>query len=221
MTKLLLVEDDDSVREPLAEQLRKASYHVDAVAGLTAARGAIQSNTHDLLLLDWELPDGQGIDLIRELRARGVRTPVIMLTARTEVVDKIVGLEVGADDYVTKPFEIKELVARIRARLRTPVQDPGPVLKADLLEMNLDQRSVKYRGRAVELAKMEFNLLKYFVENPGRVLERDEILDHVWGMENFPNSRTVDTHVLILRQKLSPELIETLRGVGYRFKASA
>lgn len=218
MTKLLLVEDEITVREPLAQQLSKAGFQVKSCGSLKEAEAALEAQV-DLMILDWELPDGEGIDLLRKLRMANNPVPVIFLTARADLSDKIIGLEIGADDYMTKPFETKELVARIRTRLRQ--KSPAAAKKIEIanIVMDLEAYTVTYKGRAVELAKMEFALLKFFMENPGKALARDEILNRVWGFDNFPSSRTVDTHILILRQKLSDELFETLRGIGYRFKA--
>lgn len=219
MTKLLLVEDEKTVREPLSEQLTKAGFVVTACETLANAR-ASQLQQFSIIILDWELPDGEGIDFLRELRTSGIQIPVIFLTARADLTDKIIGLEIGADDYMTKPFEVRELVARIRNRLRQRISPPSKKIEIADIVMDLDSHTVTFRGHPVELAKMEFALLKFFLENPGKALARDEILNRVWGFENFPSSRTVDVHVLILRQKLADKLFETLRGIGYRFKAS-
>lgn len=219
MTKLMLVEDDPTVREPLTQHLIKAGFSVTACASLKESRCHSLEFFH-LLILDWELPDGEGIDYLRELRASGHHLPVIFLTARTELLDKVLGLELGADDYVTKPFEIKELVARIRTRLRQKTSPRATKLEMAQIIMDLGSHRVTYKGKNVELAKMEFALLKFFLENPDKALVRDEILNKVWGFENFPSTRTVDSHILILRQKFDADLFETLRGVGYRFKVS-
>lgn len=219
MSKLLLVEDDPSVREPLQEHLQKRGFQILGCATLADAR-RIDLNTVDLIILDWELSDGHGVDFLRDLRAGGAALPVILLTARTDLMDKVVGLELGADDYITKPFQIEEVVARVRARLRSKQQAPTNKLESFGVSMDLVYRRVQFQGKDVELTKMEFNLLKFFLENPQRPLGRDEILNRVWGFESFPNSRTVDTHVRILRQKLDANLFETLHGIGYRFGPS-
>jgi DNA-binding response OmpR family regulator len=143
-----------------------------------------------------------------------------MLTARVEVVDRIVGLESGANDYLTKPFEPRELVARIRVQAREQRPAPAKQVSGGGVTLDLASRESSYLGRRVELARMEFELLKLLLENPGRVFTREELLNQVWGFDAFPTTRTVDTHVLQLRQKLEPELIETVRGVGYRFRSS-
>lgn len=220
MSKLLVIEDDSTVRELLVEQLQKSAFVVQACASLAEAR-QVDLRNFSLIVLDWELGDGAGLDYLREIRAAGFQLPVIFLTARTDLSDKISGLELGADDYVTKPFELKELITRIRVRLRGKAAAKNESIRAGGIEMDLNQRTVKYEGQAVQLAKMEFELLKFFLENPLKALGRDEILNRVWGMENFPSSRTVDTHVAILRQKLKSAMFETLHGVGYRFRPDA
>lgn len=169
------------------------------------------------------LPDGQGIDLLRAWRRDGYSGPIIFLTARTELLDKVLGLELGADDYVTKPFEPRELLARIRARLRAhaPVPVPAPRhLAIHDIRLCPDTRDVTFEGQPVVLSRMEFGLLELLMENPGRVFSRDELLARVWGYESYPTTRTVDNHVLKLRQKLAPELFESVRGIGYRLRGA-
>jgi len=178
----------------------------------------------DLLILDWMLPDGQGIDFLREIRGSGHSGPVIMLTARTEVIDKVVGLESGADDYLTKPFEPRELAARIRVQLRhqnekgEQAQAHQEVITLGDLKIDLGRREITFKGELKEFTKMEFDFLVLLAESPNRAFSREEILNKVWGYENYPSTRTVDTHVLQIRQKLYDELIETVRGVGYRLR---
>jgi DNA-binding response OmpR family regulator len=224
--RILLVEDESSIATQLERLLTGEGYDVtiapDAAAALAAAPAAAGgAAAPDLVVLDWMLPDGQGLDLLRTWRGSGRTWPVIFLTARSELIDKVVGLELGADDYVTKPFEPRELLARIKARLRSP-QAPGEparrVVVCGAIEIDDDARSVKYQGRKLDLTKMEYALLRLLAESPGKVFSRDELLDKVWGFESYPSTRTVDTHVLQLRQKLAPELFETVRGVGYRLR---
>ena len=217
MSRLLLVEDDRTIATSLAEILAREGHACDVAETLASARLAM-SRHPELVILDWMLPDGQGIDLLREWREAGNTTPVIVLTARTDVVDRVLGLELGADDYVTKPFEVRELIARIRARLRRHAPDPvaAAPLRCGDLELCPETRDVRLDGRPVHLARMEFDLLHLFVRSPNRVFTRDEILNRVWGYDAFPTTRTVDTHVLQLRNKPRADLIETVRGVGYR-----
>ncbi len=213
MSELLLVEDEESVSTPLAELLRREGYSVRVAATAGEAASALGPET-ELVLLDWMLPDRPGLDLLREWRRDGLEIPVIFVTARDDLVDRVVGLEVGADDYVTKPFQARELVARIRARLRRSAAEPS--LRAAGLVLDPARHEATYEARALTLTRMEFKLLALLVGAPGRVFTREEILNQVWGYERYPTTRTVDTHVLQLRQKTRAELIETVRGVGYR-----
>ncbi len=222
--KILLVEDELNIATPLIQFLSAEGFQVSLANSIQAANQA--GTSWDLCLLDWMLPDGQGVDLLRGWRTSGVEAPVIFLTAKADVIDKVLGLELGADDYLTKPFEPRELLARIHARLRqtnkqTRIQDTNADrLITGALVIDRSTMRVTYNETAISLTKMEFELLKFFVENAGKVFSRDEILDLVWGYESYPTTRTVDTHVLQLRQKLCAELIETMRGVGYRFVGS-
>jgi len=208
-----LVEDEPGIHEPLARFLRGEGYDVEIATTAAAARAAFAAGP-DLVILDWMLPDGQGKDLLAAWRTAQATTPVIMLTARAELIDKVLGLELGADDYVTKPFEPRELLARVKVRLRAPAQ--RKTLAHGGVEIDDVERRVRFHGNVVEMTKMEFDLLNIFVENAGKVFSRDELLNVVWGFDAYPTTRTVDTHVLQLRQKLAPELFETVRGIGYR-----
>lgn len=228
MKKVLLVEDHENLRLSVGACLRDEGFEVATAATLGEARGALAVAAPDIVVLDWMLPDGQGIDLLREMRAGGLRTQVIFLTARADVFDKVLGLELGANDYMTKPFEPRELIARIRARLREAVVDtsgdlrvntpPEGCLVIGALKIDPLKRKVTFRGADVEMVKKEFDLLSFFAQSPETVFSRDELLNKVWGYDVFPTTRTVDTHVMFLRQKLDENLIETVRAVGYRFK---
>jgi Response regulators consisting of a CheY-like receiver domain and a winged-helix DNA-binding domain len=167
------------------------------------------------------LPDGQGIDFLKEMRGEHPQMPIIMLTAKTELIDKVLGLESGANDYITKPFEPRELIARIRVQLREnkgTSEKEVKVIEVHSLKIDLEKRDVIFGDKPLELTKMEYDLLRLLAESPGRVFSREEILNKVWGFENYPSTRTVDTHVLQLRQKISEDMIETMRGIGYRLK---
>ncbi len=220
--ELLLIEDDESLGESIRKLLVMEGFGVTWVKSLVEARSSL-SEEIKMIVLDWMLPDGQGIDFLKELRSSSNLIPVIMLTARVELIDKIIGLESGANDYMTKPFEPRELVARIRVQLRVkPVlQEKKSEIRFEDLIVDCDARKVMFKGVEIEFTKMEFDLLRLLAESPGRAFSREEILNKVWGYDSYPTTRTVDTHVLQLRQKLEDELIETVRGVGYRLTASS
>lgn len=220
-SKILLIEDEENVRIPLEDYLRREGFTLSSAISCSEARKKIQSSPYDLILLDWMLPDGQGIDLIRSWRSEGIQTPALFLTARAELVDKVLGLELGANDYMTKPFEPRELLARIRVHLRgkgTRASDLQPSFEVGGIVFNLSERRVRFRGREVELKKTEFELLRLFIEYPNQVFSREELLKKVWGYDSYPTTRTVDTHILQLRQKFAAELFETVHGIGYRFR---
>jgi DNA-binding response OmpR family regulator len=223
MPRILIVDDEPEMLRGLEDNLHFEGYQTvtagDGKRGLALAL----SEAPDLILLDVMMPGMSGWDLCRELRRRGLDTPVIMLTARGEEVDRVLGLELGADDYVTKPFSLRELMARIRAVLRRP----GPRQKFEEfafgdVRVHLRARQAFKGGREVRLTRKEFDLLRYLVEHPGEVITRDRLLDEVWGYDRFPTTRTVDTHILRLRQKFEddperPAHILTAHGQGYRF----
>ena len=218
MKRVLLVEDDLSLGPALKESLKRESFEVVLVQTFEDASKEDFKN-YDIILLDWMLPDGQGIDLLKVIKNDA---PVIMLTARTDLIDKVIGLESGANDYITKPFEARELIARIRVQLRTKSQTEHTEEKLDELiskdlRFNLEERKIYYQEKEMIFTKMEFDLLYLLVKNPKRVFSREKLLDEVWGYENYPTTRTVDTHVLQIRQKLANDIIETVRGVGYRY----
>ncbi|GAM66324.1 copper-sensing two-component system response regulator cusR [Vibrio ishigakensis] len=217
---LLLVEDDKNLADGLLVSLEQAGYkclHAETIAETKALW-----QHADLVILDRQLPDGDSVSHIGEWK--GIKdVPIILLTALVTVKDKVTGLDMGANDYLTKPFAEAELFARIRANLRTissgeEAQDDSKVITQSLV-IDKATREVAYRGEDVTLTRTEFDLLMFLASNLGRVFTRDELLDHVWGYNHFPTTRTVDTHVLQLRQKLPGIEIETLRGVGYKMKA--
>ncbi len=222
MSTVLVVEDEAQVAASLRGLLEREGYTVRLAGTLAEARRALAPGAPpvDVMLLDWRLPDGEGIDLLKELR-RTSDLPVLMVTARVEVIDRVLGLEIGADDYVTKPVEPRELLARIRARLRPrdrTLAAPPRALEHAGIRVDLHAREVIYEGRPVPLTRMEFGLLALLVEHPGRVFSREELLNQVWGYERTPTTRTVDTHVAELRAKLRPGLVESVRGIGYRLR---
>jgi two-component system, OmpR family, response regulator RegX3 len=222
---ILLVEDESSITEPLGEALRREGFDMH-VAGTAA--GALESAGRmkpDLILLDVGLPDGSGFDVCREIR-RDSQVPIIMLTARGEEADRIVGLELGADDYVVKPFSAREVVARVRAVLRRTSTTPSPAADGALEvgDVSLDPatRKVTRAGELVELTRKEFDLLQLLMAKAGQVITRERLIDEVWDMNWFGSTKTLDVHVSGLRKKLgddtaSPRYIHTVRGVGFRF----
>jgi DNA-binding response OmpR family regulator len=212
---ILLIEDDISLGPALKGSLESEGYQVTLCPTLNAARET-QFADYDLILLDWMLPDGQGIDLLKEINTK---VPTIMLTARTDLIDKVIGLEAGANDYITKPFEPRELLARIRVQLRTVQKgsESEDILETQNLILNRIERSISYKGQKLILTKMEFDLLFLLIAAPKQVFTREKLLDEVWGYENYPTTRTVDNHVLQIRQKISTDVIETVRGIGYKF----
>lgn len=232
-TKILLVEDEPSLVLTLEDRLRAEGYAVESVGDGLAGLERAASGEHDLVILDLNLPGKNGLDVCRDLRQRGVSTPVLMLTARSEVVDKVVGLKLGADDYLTKPFDAMELMARIEALLRrSPGLSgalglpgaPGTGRRVVFGDISVDFEGAEVRkaGQPVELSALEMRLLEYFVAHPGKVLGRDQLLDEVWGYEATPVTRTVDVHVSSLRQKLEdvpskPRHWLTVHGRGYKF----
>ncbi|MFV0449766.1 MAG: response regulator transcription factor VxrB [Vibrio sp.] len=215
---LLLVEDDKNLADGLLVSLEQAGYeclHAETIADVKQ-----HWESADLVILDRQLPDGDSVQHLPDWK-KLKDVPVILLTALVTVKDKVAGLDAGANDYLTKPFAEAELFARVRAQLRSPESDGQDDTKVVLPELTIDKatRDVFYKGDPVTLTRTEFDLLLFLASNLGRVFTRDELLDHVWGYNHFPTTRTVDTHVLQLRQKLPGLEIETLRGVGYKMKA--
>lgn len=223
--RILLVEDEPSLVMTLGDRLESEGYAVEtAEDGDTGYARALEGD-FDLLVLDVMLPGKNGFDICRDLRQQKVETPVLMLTARGEVVDKVVGLKLGADDYLAKPFEMMELLARVEAllrRSRTPLSpDAGSFVFADV-RVDFRRGEVLRGGKPVEISALEYKLLQYFIEHRGKVLSRDELLNKVWGYDAMPYTRTVDVHVAALRQKVEPEpgrpqYIVTVHGRGYKF----
>ncbi len=215
---LLLVEDDKNLADGLLVSLEQAGYeclHAEKIADVKQ-----HWDQADLVILDRQLPDGDSVQHLPEWK-KLKDVPVILLTALVTVKDKVAGLDSGANDYLTKPFAEAELFARIRAQLRSPENDGSDDSKVELPDLTICKatRDVFFKGESVTLTRTEFDLLLFLASNLGRVFTRDELLDHVWGYNHFPTTRTVDTHVLQLRQKLPGLEIETLRGVGYKMKA--
>ncbi|MCU0308977.1 MAG: response regulator transcription factor [Thermoleophilia bacterium] len=215
--RVLLIEDAPRIASFVVKGLGAAGYTVDHV--VTGAEGfaRAQDPTVDLVILDLGLPDLDGTEVLERLRARGVRVPVLILTARGEVADRVEGLELGADDYLTKPFAFDELLARVRARLRGREAQVGWTLRAGGVELDLRTRNVTGPDGPVELTAREFALLETFMRHAGQVLSREQLLARVWDINWDPGSNVVDVYVGYLRRKLGGRLFETVRGAGYRF----
>jgi two-component system, OmpR family, response regulator RegX3 len=220
--RILVVEDEPGIAEPLVAHLGREGFEATAVHTVADARARFEREPPELMVLDVMLPDGDGRDLCRELRSTS-DMPIVILTARGADADRIVGLELGADDYVVKPFSAGELVARIRAVLRRTERGPGrPIVEIGGLRLDLDARIVTLRGSPVQLAAREFDLLALLMRNAGRVVRREEIMDEVWDPHWFGSTKTLDVHIAWLRKKLGddpahPRYITTIRGVGFRF----
>ena len=225
--RLLLVEDEPGLVLTLTDRLESEGYEVDSAREGAEALNKAAAASYDLILLDVMLPGKSGFDVCREIRGRGSSTPILFLTARGEVADRVVGLKLGGDDYLVKPFDMLELTARVEALLRrapsTPEQGPAPV-RYSFGDVAVDFRKAEVtRGKKpVELSALEFKLLKYFIENRGATLSREELLSRVWGYDAAIHSRTVDVHVSGLRQKIEPnparpQYVVTVHKLGYRF----
>lgn len=215
--RVLIVEDEDAIAEPLAEGLRREGFEV--VRAATGA-DALAAPPADVVLLDLRLPDVDGFDVCRELRSRSA-VPIIVVTARGEEPDRVVGLELGADDYVVKPFGLRELIARIRAVTRRARGGQGStIVRVGELEVDSRARRATLSGRELDLTQKEFDLLAALARDPGAVLSRRRLLEDVWDTNWYGSSKTIDVHVAALRRKLGdPSLIETVRGVGFRLRA--
>ncbi|HEY2802917.1 MAG TPA: response regulator transcription factor, partial [Actinomycetota bacterium] len=230
MTKrmILIVEDEESISEPLAIALEREGYATVIAPTAEAALDAVRTKDPDLVLLDVMLPDGDGREILRDIRSRS-STPVIMVSARGEETDMVVGLELGADDYVSKPFRAAELIARIRAVLRRAGEKQAPSVSAvdvDDVHLDLHTRKVTKAGKPLDLTLKEFDLLRALMERAGRVVSRQDLMDEVWDPHWFGPTKTLDVHVSSLRKKLDddpndPRYIHTVRGVGFRFVSSA
>lgn len=219
---VLVVEDDARVARVVQRTLIEAGERVDVTNSALDGRTRGETGAYDAIVLDLMLPDGDGFEVCRGLRRQGVRTPILMLTARDGVPDRVHGLTVGADDYLVKPFAVEELVARLRAITRRNTATAEETLRLGDLVLDLAGRTARRGDRSIELTTKEYELLTYLLRNPGRVLSKDQILDHVWGYDADVNSNVVETYVHYLRDKIdrgaARPLIRTVRGVGYTIK---
>jgi two-component system, OmpR family, response regulator RegX3 len=229
MTSVLIVEDEESLADPLAFLLRKEGFEATVVGDGPSALAEFDRSGADIVLLDLMLPGMSGTDVCKQLRTRS-SVPVIMVTARDSEIDKVVGLELGADDYVTKPYSSRELIARIRAVLRRGANEDldgtgeSGVLEAGPVRMDVDRHTVQVNGKPVTLPLKEFDLLEYLLRNSGRVLTRGQLIDRVWGADYVGDTKTLDVHVKRLRSKIEadpakPEHLVTVRGLGYKLEA--
>jgi DNA-binding response OmpR family regulator len=222
MTRILVVEDEPDIALGLRDDLTRQGYEVDTVADGESAIRRASGETWDLILLDVMLPKIDGFEVCRELRRLRIRTPIILLTAKVQEAEKVMGLELGADDYVTKPFSPRELRARIKAVLRRIDDGSMGVERFGDIEVDFDRAEVRRKGVQVELTALELRLLKVFVSHRGRVLTRAQLLDLAWAQGTNVSDRVVDTHILNLRRKIEPlpsepRFIRGVRGIGYRF----
>jgi DNA-binding response OmpR family regulator len=223
MTRILVVEDEPAIALGLEDDLRMEGYEVEVLADGIAAVNRARKSAFDLILLDVMLPGKDGFEVCRELRRHGLRTPILMLTAKTQEAEKVMGLELGADDYVTKPFGTRELRARIKALLRRAAGDAETeCYRFAGVEVDFQRGEVRRDGHAVELTPIEFRLLALFVRSRGRVLSREHLVAGAWGPDTFTSDRIVDNHIANLRKKIEPDpgaprFLRNLRGLGYRF----
>lgn len=225
MTSILLVEDESALSEPLSYLLEREGYDVTVAEDGNRAVTAFDGGEYDLILLDLMLPGMPGTEVCREIRTRS-SVPIIMVTAKDSEVDIVVGLELGADDYVTKPYSTRELLARIRAVLRRRTEDPGEerIVVAGPVRMDIERHTVEVDGVETAMPLKEFELLEMLLRNAGRVLTRGQLIDRVWGSDYFGDTKTLDVHVKRIRSKIEktpkePVLLVTVRGLGYRFDA--
>lgn len=227
MTKILVVEDEESIRESLAFLLSKEGYQVESVSNGAEAINVFEKFSPDLVLLDIMLPGVSGVEITKKIRLSS-QTPIIMLTAKDTELDKVLGLEIGADDYVTKPFSGRELLARIKALLRRSNELPASdvTLKVGPVEIDQERHQVFIRGEEITMPLKEFELLLYLTQNPGRVLTRNQLIDRIWGSDYFGDTKTLDVHMKRVRSKIekdpaNPKYLQTVRGVGYKFDSKA
>ena len=226
MSRVLLIEDELGLVMTLQDRLIDENYEVESASNGEEGFQKAISDDFDVIILDLMLPKKSGLDVCRDLRQAGVETPIIMLTAKGQVVDKVLGLKLGANDYMQKPFEMMELLARIEVQLRKKTSEKknsgSGVIGFGDIEINFQSIDVKNRGETISLSSKEFQLLKFMVENEGVILSRDQLLNEVWGYDALPSTRTVDVHIAWLRQKLEddsryPKHILTVHGFGYKF----
>jgi DNA-binding response OmpR family regulator len=224
MKKILIIEDDPAIRTGLKETFTTEGYNVsDADTGTKGFELASKQN-YDLIVLDLILPGKDGIEICKDLRSDGVKTPIVMVTSRKEEIDKILGLEIGADDYVTKPFSIRELLARVKALIRRSTYEPGEFEEVEFADLKINfKKQEMLKGKTpLRLSATEYRILHYFIDHESEVISRDKFLDEVWGYDSYPTTRTVDNYILSLRKKIeddpaNPKHLVTVHKVGYKF----
>jgi len=220
VSRILIVEDEPRLASFLEKGLRASGFVTTTVVDGTGAGALARDEDFELMILDLGLPDKDGIEVLRDLRSAGQRLPVIVLTARGDPHDRVTGLDAGADDYLAKPFHFEELLARIRVRLRSDGSAPEQTqLRVGDVALDLRTRWASSRGQTIELSAREFELLRTFLQHPNQVLSREQLLANVWGYDYDPGSNVVDVYVGYLRRKIGGQHFETVRGVGYRFRA--
>ncbi|MGB2869297.1 MAG: response regulator transcription factor [Bacteroidota bacterium] len=224
MKKILIIEDDKAIVRGLTDNLKKENFDVESCSDGERAYSMAKAGSHDLIILDLTLPKMNGLDICKQLRKDGVQIPIVMLTGKGEEMDKVLGLELGADDYVTKPFSIRELVASIKALLRRQSDLPKGIDETSFEDVYVDFKKQEARkgSATLDMSAKEFELLKYFVEREGEVVKRSQLLDDVWGYETQPTTRTVDNYILSLRKKIEtnpskPKHLVTVHTAGYKF----
>ncbi len=226
MNRILIIEDDPAIIIGLQDSLQNEHFEVTSINdGFLGYQKAKREN-YDLIILDLMLPSKNGIEICKDLRKDNIETPIFMLTSKKEEIDKILGLEIGADDYMTKPFSINELIARVKALLRrnNTYKKNIDQIKFGNVSIDFNRLEAKNNSTPIELSSTEFKILKYLIEREGQVISRDQLLDDVWGYDNFPTTRTVDNYILSLRKKIennpsNPEHLLTFHKVGYKFQS--
>jgi two-component system alkaline phosphatase synthesis response regulator PhoP len=222
VARILIIEDEPDIAFGLQDDLKVEGYEVEVVRDGNAAGPRARSESWDLILLDVMLPGKDGFEICRELRRSGVRTPIIMLTAKSREAEKVLGLDLGADDYVTKPFSPRELRARVKAALRRSTDNTPDVYRFGDVEIDFTRGELRCRGKPLEMTSLEFRIMEAFVRNRGRIMSRDQLLEAAWGRDTFVTDRVVDHHIVNLRRKIEldpqkPYYLICVRGLGYRF----